>query len=162
MAALRSGHLPLWNPFIFLGAPFLANPQAAVLYPLHWPLSWLATPAQALVWSALLHVWLAAGFAYTFARRGLGLTHSAALLTGLLFGLGGYSLARIENINQLNVLAWLPAMLWLYEETARSRDWRHRVRWASRSACATALAILAGHSQATFIDLSGTLLYAIA
>ena len=162
MAALRSGHLPLWNPFIFLGVPFLANPQAAVLYPLHWPLSWLASPAQALVWSALLHVWLAAGFTYTFARRGLGLSYLAALLTGLLFGLGGYNLARIENINQLNALAWLPAMLWLYEETARSRGWRQRVRWGSALACATALAILAGHTQATFIDLVGTFLYAVA
>ncbi|MCB0071270.1 MAG: hypothetical protein KDE20_07425, partial [Caldilineaceae bacterium] len=30
-AALRDGRVPLWNPFIFNGAPFLANPQAAVL-----------------------------------------------------------------------------------------------------------------------------------
>ena len=35
--ALRAGHLPLWNPYLFLGVPFLANPQSAVLYPLHWP-----------------------------------------------------------------------------------------------------------------------------
>ena len=59
MAELTAGHVPLLNPYLFLGAPFLANPQAAVLYPLNWPLSWLS-PAQALVWSALLHVWLAA------------------------------------------------------------------------------------------------------
>ena len=26
-AALRQGQVPLWNPYIFLGAPFLANPQ---------------------------------------------------------------------------------------------------------------------------------------
>ena len=61
-----AGHLPLWNPYLFLGVPFLANPQAAVLYPLHWPSGWLP-PDQALVWSALLHVWLAAGFTYVFA-----------------------------------------------------------------------------------------------
>ena len=47
MAELRAGGLPLWNPYLFLGVPFLANPQAAVLYPLHWPLSWLR-PEQAL------------------------------------------------------------------------------------------------------------------
>ena len=47
MAELRAGHLPLWNPYLFLGVPFLANPQAAVLYPLHWPLTWLR-PEQAL------------------------------------------------------------------------------------------------------------------
>ena len=31
--ALRRGELPLWNPDLFLGAPFLANVQMAVLYP---------------------------------------------------------------------------------------------------------------------------------
>ncbi|PKO20864.1 MAG: hypothetical protein CVU38_17835, partial [Chloroflexi bacterium HGW-Chloroflexi-1] len=116
MAALHAGHVPLWNPYLFLGTPFLANIQAAVLYPLHWPLSWL-TPAAALIWSALLHVWLAAGFTYTFARRSLRLSRPAAWLAGLLFGLGGFTLARVENINQLNALAWLPALLWLLDET---------------------------------------------
>ena len=70
MEMFRSGQIPLWNPYLFLGVPFLANPQAAVLYPLHWPLSWLRAE-QALVWSAILHTWLAAGFAYTFGRRSL-------------------------------------------------------------------------------------------
>jgi hypothetical protein len=59
-AALSAGRLPR-NPYLFLGVPFLANPQAAVLYPLHWPLTWIEAD-RALVWSALLHVWLAAGF----------------------------------------------------------------------------------------------------
>jgi hypothetical protein len=160
MAALRSGQIPLWNPYLFLGVPFLANPQAAVLYPLHWPLSWLE-PAQALVWSALLHVWLAAGFAYLFARRSLGLTQLASLLTGLLFGLGGYTLARVENINQLNALAWFPALLWLYDEVLRARDRRHALRWGLALAAVIALVILAGHTQTAFLDLAGLALYAV-
>ena len=48
------------------------------------------------------------------------LTRLAAWLAGLIFGLGGFTLARVENINQLNALAWLPALLWLYDETARA------------------------------------------
>src|SRR5438876_1827 len=31
---IRSGHFPLWNPHTFGGAPFFANPQTAVLFPL--------------------------------------------------------------------------------------------------------------------------------
>ena len=143
MAELRAGHLPLWNPYLFAGVPFLANPQAAVLYPLHWPLTWME-PSQALIWSALLHVWLAAGFMYTFARRSVGLGSQASWLAGALFGLGGFTLAKIENINQLNGLAWLPAMLWLLDETAtgngvapsgavgRGADHRDRAATASR------------------------------
>src|SRR6478672_6879132 len=36
--ALRSGHIPFWDPFRFGGVPLLASPPAAVLYPLFWPL----------------------------------------------------------------------------------------------------------------------------
>jgi hypothetical protein len=160
MAELRAGHLPLWDPYLFLGVPFLANPQAAVLYPLHWPLSWLS-PAQALVWSALLHVWLAAGFTYTFARRSLRLNRPAAWLAGLIFGLGGFTLARVENVNQLNALAWLPALLWLLDETARPADWRRRIRWGTALAVALAMQLLAGHTQTAFINLVGWGLYAV-
>ena len=159
MAELRAGQLPLWNPYLFLGVPFLANPQAAVLYPLHWPLSWLR-PEQALIWSALLHVWLAAGFTYTFARRSLRLSRLAAWLAGLIFGLGGFTLARVENINQLNALAWLPALLWLYDETARAASGRSRIRWGAALAVAIALQLLAGHTQTTFINMVGLGLWA--
>ena len=151
IAELAAGHIPLWNPYLFLGAPFLANPQAAVLYPLHWPLSWLQ-PAQALVWSALLHVWLAAGFTYTFGRRSLRLSRPAAWLAGALFAFGGFTLARVENINQLNTLAWLPASLWLLDETARAAAWRSRIRWGCALAVVLALQILAGHTQTLFIN----------
>ena len=160
MAALRGGHLPLWNPDLFLGAPFLANIQAAVLYPLHWPLSWLS-PAAALIWSALLHVWLAAGFTYTFARRSLRLSRPAAWLAGLIFGLGGFTLARVENINQLNALAWLPALLWLLDKTARAGSWRSRVRWGMALTVVIALQLLAGHTQTAFVNLVGLGLYAL-
>ena len=93
MEAFRTGVAPLWNPYLFTGAPFLANIQAAVLYPLHWPLSWLR-PEQALIWSAILHAWSAAGFTYVLGRRSLHVSRPAAFTAGLIFGLGGFTLAR--------------------------------------------------------------------
>ncbi len=160
MEMFRSGQIPLWNPYLFLGVPYLANPQAAVLYPLHWPLSWLR-PEQALIWSALLHAWLAAGFTYTLGRRSLRLSRPAGWLAGLIFGLGGFTLGRVENINQLNALAWLPALLWLYDETAHAAGWRARVRWGAGLTIALALQFLAGHTQTTFINLVGLGLWAL-
>ncbi len=161
MAALRAGQTPLWNPYLFLGVPFLANPQAAVLYPLHWPLSWL-TAEQALVWSALLHLWLAAGFTYVLARRSFGLSRPGACLAAIVFGLGGFTLAHIENVNQLNTLAWLPALLWLSDETVaaiahpgRRRGWRSTVRWGLALALVIALCLLAGHTQSFFVNMVG-------
>ena len=162
MAALRAGVAPLWNPYLFMGVPFLANPQAAVLYPLHWPLSWLASPADALAWSAIVHAWLAAGFTYTFGRRSLRLTRLAAILAGLLYGLGGFTLARVENINQLNALTWLPAVLWLYDETTvGAGGGRRRWRAGAGLAAVLALTLLAGHTQTAFVNLVGLGLYAL-
>src|SRR5689334_2294483 len=53
--ALLSGHLPLWNPYLFMGAPFLANSQAGVLYPLNWPLIFFSAPAAVKI-SILIHL----------------------------------------------------------------------------------------------------------
>jgi len=160
-AELSAGRLPLWNPYLFLGAPFLANPQAAVLYPLHWLLNGLAAE-RALIWSALLHLWLAGGLMFVFGWRSLGLSRSAAWLAGLLFALGGFALGKIENINQLNGLAWLPGLLWCLDEARRAADWRGRIRWTIGLSILIALQLLAGHTQTAFINLTGLGIYALA
>ena len=158
--ALRSGKLPLWNPFLFLGSPFLANPQSAVLYPLHW--LFVGLPAgKSLAASAGLHLWLAGLGMALFVRRVARLSWPAALVGGLVFMLGGYLGARAGQINQLSAAAWLPWMLWLLEETwGRERaltSGQGRVNWIAAAALATvvALQLLAGHSQTAFINLVG-------
>ncbi|HFD40635.1 MAG TPA: hypothetical protein ENJ31_12400, partial [Anaerolineae bacterium] len=108
--ALRAGRLPLWNPYLFMGAPLLANSQAAVLYPLHWPLLWLSTPKQ-IAWSIVLHIWLAGAGSYLFARRALALRPLSAFTAAVVFALGGFLGAQVEHINQLNASAWLPWLL---------------------------------------------------
>src|SRR5512139_2243434 len=59
-AALRAGEIPLWNPVLFMGVPFLANSQAGVLYPLNWP--WALLPEvsapDAIKWSLIGHLML--------------------------------------------------------------------------------------------------------
>lgn len=164
MEAFRAGVTPLWNPYLFTGVPFLANIQAAVLYPLHWPLSWLR-PEQALVWSAILHAWLAAGFTYVLGRRSLCASRPAAFIAGLIFGSGGFALARVENINQLNALAWLPALLLLYDTTIRrppGERWQGRTVSFLTLSLLIALQLLAGHTQTTFINMTGLGLWALA
>src|SRR5215212_6856203 len=55
--ALIEGRLPLWNPYIGLGRPFLADLQSAVFYPPGYLLLAGKTGVFLLVWS---HLWLAA------------------------------------------------------------------------------------------------------
>jgi hypothetical protein len=62
-AALEQGNLPLWNPYLFSGTPFLAKGQHLALYPLS--IVFIAFP----LWKAygvfvVLHLGLAGCFAY--------------------------------------------------------------------------------------------------
>ena len=151
--ALQAGRLPLWNPDLFMGAPFLANSQAGVLYPLNWPL-WLAfdTPTAASL-SIGLHLWLAAGFSFGLARYGLKLRQPAAWLAALLFALGGYLTAQVEHVNQLQGIAWMPAVFWLLTS-------KERLTRPVLLGIVLGLQLLAGHTQSAFITVVGAAVYA--
>ncbi len=156
--ALRAGRLPLWNPYLFMGAPLLANSQAAVLYPLHWPLLGLEAPQQ-VAWSIVLHVWLAAAGTFLLARRALHLSAPAALTAGAILGLGGFLGAQVEHLNQLNASAWLPWLLLCVE--AALHGGRHK--WAAVLAAGgvVGLILLAGHTQSAYIVLTAAGVYAL-
>ncbi len=152
--ALQDGRLPLWNPNLFMGAPFLANSQAGVLYPPNWLLWLMCDAPTAASWAIVLHLWLAAGFTYAFARSGLGLHRLPAGLAAALYALGGYLTAQAEHVNQLQGLAWLPAVFWLL--ASGKRPMRPLLLGV-----VLGMQVLAGHTQAVFITAAGAALFAI-
>jgi hypothetical protein len=83
-AALRAARIPLWNPYIFMGAPFLANSQAGVLYPPNWPLTWFDTPTAVKVAIVAHTIWASFGM-YIFSRRAFRMTLLAGFLTAMTF-----------------------------------------------------------------------------
>src|SRR5512141_580861 len=89
--ALRAGHIPLWNPYLFMGAPFLANSQVGFFYPFNLAMAWLDT-TRSINWTIVLHIFIATSGAYVFARsaRSVRLSIAAAFLAAISFGLGGY------------------------------------------------------------------------
>lgn len=154
-AALQGGRIPLWNPYIFMGVPFLANSQAGFFYPLNWPL-WLLVPTPYAVNGAILiHIVIAGWGAYLAGRRTLALERTAAWTAAALFALGGYLTAQVEHINQLQGLAWLP---WFFVAVAPiagparpGRGWRTLPAVVALGAL-FALQLLAGHTQTAFIS----------
>ncbi len=145
---LRSGKLPLWNPYLFAGAPFLANIQTAVFYPLNLPHLLLPT-GQALTVVILSHLYLAGAGAYVFARAACSIGPAGALVAGLAFMLGGFLSAQAGHVNQLSVAAWLPWLLLTFERAALTR----RLVWAVAGAAVLALQLLAGHTQEVYLSL---------
>jgi hypothetical protein len=157
-AALREGRLPLWNPYLFMGAPLLANSQAGVLYPANWLFMWLSTPKQ-IAWGIVLHIWLAGAGTFLFARLAIRLHPLTAFVAGLLFALGGFVGAQVEHVNQLNASAWLPWLLLCLEGTRTPG----RRRWLCLlgGGMVAGLILLAGHTQATYIVLFGAAAYVV-
>jgi hypothetical protein len=111
---VRQGHLPLWNPYLFMGVPFLANAQTALFYPLNFPLYWLPVPKM-VSYSIVLHVFLAGLFAYSYARLSLGLRRWGAWLAAAVFAFSGFVGAQVEHVNQLNCSVWLPLLFLLFD-----------------------------------------------
>ena len=172
-ASLRAGRIPFWNPYIFMGAPFLANPQSAALYPLHWPLSWLQVTRQ-LYWSGAIHAWILALGGFALMRR-WGMGWLAAVGSGLVLAGSGFYGGLLGHINQMNGAAWLPWLLWalegrwLWENGAERSEEReesagtsvfasHYMKYVPcllPFALFVALTLLAGHTQTTYINLFG-------
>ena len=109
-ASLGEGRLPLWNPHVFMGVPFLANTQSAVLYPPNWPL-YLLDPARALSTALMLHVALGAVGMLALIRVGLRLGWPAAATGAAAFAFSGFFAGQMEHINQVSVAAWIPLLI---------------------------------------------------
>ena len=162
-AALLAGRLPLWNPYLFLGVPLLANSQAGVFYPFNVLLAGLPAPIAINV-AILMHLGLAGVGAYLLGRRWLALGRPGAWAAGALYSLGGFLSAQAEHVNQLAVSAWLPWLLLLLaaavrDERAVESEAKHRarphVRWRPTALLALLVGVcfLAGHTQAWYISM---------
>lgn len=152
--ALLEGRVPLWNPYLFMGVPFLANPQTAVLYPPSW--LFLLTPVHVgYTVQLVLHGFLAALFTYLLATRAFGTSSLAGIVGGLSFAFGGFAVGQTGHLNQLSAAAWLPAVLLCYDRAVVLRS----PAWAGLGALALALQVLAGHPQETYMTLLALVVY---
>ena len=146
--ALRQGRLPLWNPRILAGTPFLANLTSAVLYPPNLLAALVPLPVA---WAAsfVLRTSLAFLFAALLARE-LDASRAGQLLAGLAFALCGFAVVW-QGWEKSDVAVWLPASLLALERLAK----RPGSARAGLAALALATAFLAGHPE-TFLYVAAT------
>ncbi|MEA3407130.1 MAG: oligosaccharide flippase family protein [Chloroflexota bacterium] len=118
--SLRAGELPLWNPYVFAGVPFLAAGQHSALYPLS-VLFYVLPLSQAYGWFAALHLFLAGAFTYLFART-LRIGRAGSTLASVTFMFSGFMVIR--NVFPMIVAAavWLPLILTVIERIVRRAE----------------------------------------
>ena len=144
---LSQGRLPLWNPHLYGGAPFIGDIQAGFLYPPNL-LLFLLNPTFDYRWMQLLsigHLWWAGLGVYALART-LGCSRPAALLAGLAFGLCDILFIHLGNLNLIAVLSWNG---WILAACHRALI-RGSLVWAGAAAVLFAIANYAGHAQSSY------------
>jgi hypothetical protein len=143
--ALRQGSLSLWSPGLFGGYPLFADGGVGPLYPPHLLLRALSSE-QALIWTRILHLFLASVFAFHYARV-LRLGTFGGLVAGITFAYGGYFAAQVVHTNLREASVWLPLVLYCVERARRG----HVVPWALCGGAAVGLQGLAVHVNITLM-----------
>ena len=147
-ARLQHGELGVWNPHVFGGLPFAADPQSQVFYPFHLLLLLLPT-AAAMSASLAIHYLMLLGGSYLLARYSLRVGPLPAAVFALSFGLCGPALTRSLVPCYPEALAWLPWAL-------ASLDWALRGGSIVRilmAALVVALQVLVGAPQYSYYTL---------
>ena len=118
--SLRHRQLPLWNPYILAGVPFLAAGQHSAMYPLS-VLFYLLPIPLAYGWFAAIHLFLAGLFTYILART-LRVGRVGSVLSATTFMFSGFMVIR--NVFPMIIAAavWLPLILASIERIARRAE----------------------------------------
>jgi hypothetical protein len=155
-ARLQSGQLPLWNPYIYAGHPFLADIQSAVFYPLSL-VTVLVTAVKGFTYrflelEAIGHVFLAALFTYLLARR-LTRSRPGGIAAAIAFAFSGFLTSYPPlQLAILETAVWLPLILLLLDvagerlEASSGVPWA-ALRWVVAAGLVLGVALLAGHPQ---------------
>jgi hypothetical protein len=148
----RLPDIPLWNPNIAAGRPFLANAQSAIFSVYNLP-AYVMPYWAALPWTGVLKLWVAA-FGMFLLARALGMRFGGALTAGLVFA---FSLWMVTWLSypHMSVWSWIPWMLLLTDRLVRRPD----LFSISSLAGVMAVQILCGHPESSFHALLGTVAF---
>jgi len=146
-----SGRVPLWNPYMYGGHPFQADPQAAVFY-VPGLLFDIAFGRGGLSYRAL--EWRAA-LAYGFAACGMYLftwsltkDHISGVIAAFVFAGSGFLTSYpLQQLPMLEAAGWLPWCLFSVEHAVRRTGCD--LRWSCLGGITLGLSFLAGHTQTT-------------
>lgn len=138
----RQGEMPLWNPYIYGGHPQLSTSVWGILCPAKL-LFLVCSPERAHTLGFILQLFLAGFFMMLFLRE-WGLSGWASLLGGCAYAFNSQFLMMYWI--WLNVFAYVPLVLLLYERSLR----RKSQPYALVTGVVMAIPLVSGSIQMTF------------
>jgi hypothetical protein len=154
---VKSGELPLWNPYTFSGNPFIANFQAGIFYPLDI-IFFITSIANAFRFTLILHIFLSGMFTYFLARY-LQLNRTASIFSSCVFMFSGFLFVRLSagHSTMINGYAWIPLIFYLFLKTISQRRMVDLILFS----LALAIQFLCGHPQVPYYTLFSLFIYLI-
>ncbi len=149
LQSLQQRQIPLWNPYLFAGVPFLAAGQHSAMYPLSVVYYILPLPLAYGVFT-YIHFVLAGLFTYLFVRA-LGANRAGAFVAGVVFTFSAFMVVSVDFPMIVAAVTWLPFLLWVAEKLLRLAEdaaghWK-AVPWVLLGAAGLGMQILAGHAE---------------
>ncbi len=154
--SLSARQIPLWNPYLFSGMPFLADAQHSALYPFS-VLFWIMPLEVAYGWFTALQIALAGLSLYALARV-LRLSRPAALIGAVAYMLSGFFMVSVVFTMMIAAAAWLPALLACIEVVIRKQEDKGDVPYSpvpyvALGSLILGMQVLAGHVEITYYVL---------
>ncbi|HKQ79058.1 MAG TPA: hypothetical protein VJ810_35515, partial [Blastocatellia bacterium] len=138
---IKSGMLPLWNPYQYSGAPMFAEWQAGALDPINW-IYLIGTTSRALTFSLEISFAIALLATFSYARA-LGFNRRAAIVSAVIYGLSGFMVGRSLYPGFLRIVALAPFVLYFVEKLHQQGRWRY----VAGGALIVAWQVFAAHPQ---------------
>ncbi len=139
---LGHGELPFWNPYIFSGAPLMADFNAGAFYPLIGVFVALPDRAAWIVTEVVVYAAIAVGM-YVFLRA-LDLSTTASVLAAGTYAFAGPVLSQVNHVDMTEGFVAIPWMLLAVHHIGRDGRWR----WSILLGVAYASVVLAGAPEA--------------
>lgn len=145
----ETGALPLWNPHVCAGMPFIHDSQTAAFYPLHVILYVLPPEymGATLSWLTVLHILLAGWCMYAYALT-QGLSRLSSFTAGVGYMFAGKWLLHLITAGHYPMvgLAWVPLILLTLDKAIRQAS----LAWAVTGGAIFGILILGSHPQVIF------------
>lgn len=151
---VRSGRLPLWNPYVFAGTPFLADPQTRVAYPVSLVLTCFH-PTKAMGYDIAIHVFLAMVGMFLFIRSLRG-SVTGGMVAALGYGLSSFMYTRFGHPTFVASAAWIPFFFYGFEKAQVSER-----KGTLLLAVFLALGFLAGFPQVSLFGVGSLAIYVV-
>jgi O-antigen/teichoic acid export membrane protein len=163
--SLQAGEVPLWNPYLFAGVPFLAAGQHSALYPFSI-LLYILPLTRAYGLFTVLQLWMAGLFMYLFGRV-LRMGRFPALIAGITYQLSAFFLVSVVFTMIIAAAVWLPLLLAVIEVMVRKQEEKGTgpfvpIVYVAIGAIALGTHVLAGHPEILVYTLMVMAFYALA